>query len=270
MVVWLLELFYRTWAFAPEISDEWLPSVAGRTLVWWKGLASHVLVAELLNSEVLIRSYFYWPSTSLYSPLVPSWVFFHRESFTPLNSGFPSGACSGQPITNTCVLMCSFLCVWCISGSELLMFKSSFFSLHEVKKQISFFPPSSFSSICKSNVKKGQYPFAILAAETSHWELYVCKHRVTPPVKQQQHRGADNWFVFSDTLTQRSLSFGYWDFTLCSFQVWAGRLLMLGIRKKSLSCFPDLGFWGKKGFQFCSVQRGYSLFKLCYNSLCGR
>lgn len=53
---------YRTCAFATAICDEKLPFVAGKPLflfVCLKGLALHVLVAKLLNSEVLIRSYFY-------------------------------------------------------------------------------------------------------------------------------------------------------------------------------------------------------------------
>lgn len=51
----------RTCAFATASRDELMQFVAGKPLflVCLKGLALHVLVAKLLNSEVLIRSYFY-------------------------------------------------------------------------------------------------------------------------------------------------------------------------------------------------------------------
>lgn len=170
--------------------------------------------------------------------------------------GFGSRTCSGHSATNTPVLMCSFLCVWCIPSCELLMGKSFFFSSFSVytklkSRFIFFFFPHRFLRSVKSNVKKGQYPFvtSLLGSGRCSWGVRALCHISRGAAAGQRCRE----MIFLVTCPHR----GVCPFGFFSFQVWAGRCLHWELGRNPCLASHARALWSLEGWKvssFCLSQ----------------
>lgn len=180
--------------------------------------------------------------------------------------GSHSGACSA--LLPTPVLTCSFVCVGCISSYELLMFKSFFFSLHNLKSR--FFSPLLLT--CISNVKRDSIPLqcSLLRSGRPPVGSHAVRKQYVAPRVVQSH----GWGLLEDDWASLMCQYGALlpaERCCCVAVGRAGGLLALELAGRCPAA-PGRLRWSSVGSEAFSsaLRRGYCLFKLCYNSLCGR